>query len=197
MRNGRRTCHAASGTVYKYLNFKFGKSFLHALPGQRQRRPKGAHVGQADGGRHGVGTLLRQRLPCSSRARDESGTPAVLYMSVLRRLPSLSRRPLLSPATGSQPFFYWCCMDSAVKKFFAKLASEMFDFQWFNKLFIYLRMSQKPLRKTHNQTYLPPSSFPFPFSSFLSRSRLLQLMSVDLQLATARCIKAARRKLAQ
>lgn len=56
---------------------------------------------------------------------------------------------------------------------------------------------KKPLRKTHNQTYLPPSSFPFPFSSFLSRSRLLQLMSVDLQLATARCIKAARRKLAQ
>lgn len=105
MRNGRRTCHAASGTVYKYLNFKFGKSFLHALPGQRQRRPKGADVGQADGGRHGVGTLLRQRLPCSSRARDESGTPAVLYMSVLPRLPSLSRRPLLSPATGRQPFF--------------------------------------------------------------------------------------------
>lgn len=43
--------------------------------------------------------------------------------------PVLSRCPQLSPATGRQPFFYWCCMDSAVKKFFAKLASEMFDFQ--------------------------------------------------------------------
>lgn len=59
-------------------------------------------------------------------------------------------------------------------------------------------MSQKPLRKTHNQTYPPPPPFPIFFlHSPLSYSRLLQLMSVDLQLATARCIKAARRKLAQ
>lgn len=84
------------------------------------------------------------------------------YMSVLPHCLCASPSPPLLARHWQATFFYWCCMDSAVKKFFAKLASEMFDFQWFNKLFIYLRMSQKPLRKTHNQTYLPLSHFSLP-----------------------------------
>lgn len=116
MRNGRRTCHAASGTVYKYLNFKFGKSFLHALPGQRQH--SGTECGHRERGRGGVQSRHFVAATAATLVRRESGN-----------LPC----PPFAVATGRQPFFLQ--LVSAVKKkfsfffFFAKLASEMFDFQ--------------------------------------------------------------------
>lgn len=71
MRNGRRTCHAASGTVYKYLNFKFGKSFLHALPGQRQH--SGTECGHRERGRGGVQSRHFVAATAATLVRRESG----------------------------------------------------------------------------------------------------------------------------
>lgn len=146
MRNGRRTCHAASGTVYKYLNFKFGKSFLHALPGQRQH--SGTECGRRKGERCGVQSRHFVAATAATLVRRESGN-----------LPS----PPLAAATGRQPFFLQ--LVSAVKKkcffFLQNLQVKCLIFNdSINYLYICVcrkkKRKKKQLRETHNQTR-PPS----------------------------------------
>lgn len=154
MRNGRRTCHAASGTVYKYLNFKFGKSFLHALPGQRQHSGTECghrqRYGSGSGGGGGVQSRHFVAATAATLVRRESG--------------NLPCPPLQPPLAGN--LFFATGVGSKKKAFFFFLQNLQVKCLIFNDSINYLyicvcrKKRKKNPRKTHNQTRPPHASAP-------------------------------------